>query len=110
MTNRLPSLLLFSCWIGLSLFNFSFCASDEPEEVQRTLQRALGKRVELVLIECEIKPRSTFVVKKIEDGFCLFTCEDSTHSASLLQAINLPIERILTVREVSEGIFKLTAL
>ena len=110
MTNRLPSRLLFPCLIGLSFFNLSFRPLCEPEEVERTLQRALGKRIELVLIECEIKPRSTFIVKKIEDGFCLFTCEDSTHTTPFLSAITLPIERILTVRELSKDSFKLTAL
>lgn len=110
MNNYLPMRLLFFYLIGLSFFHFSFCTAPEPDDVQRTLQRALGKRIELVLIECEIKPRSTFVVRKIEDGFCLFTCADSTHNASTLQAINLPIERILTVRELSKDTFKLTAL
>jgi hypothetical protein len=110
MTHRLPSRLLFFCLIGISLFHLSFRHSCEPEEIERTLQRALGKRIELVLIECEIKPRSTFIVKKIEDGFCLFTCEDSTRTTPLLHAITLPIERILTVRELSKDTYKLTAL
>ncbi len=110
MNKRLPSLLLFAFLIVLSLCNISFRTLCERDDIQRMLQRALGKRVELVLIECDIKPRSMYIVKKIEDGFCLFTSEDSTRSASILQAINLPIERILTVRELSKDTFKLTAL
>lgn len=110
MNRHLLLRLLLSCLISLSLFKFSTPVPDSPDEIQCTLQRALGKRVELILIECEIKPRSKYIVAKIEDGFCLFTCEDSTCNASLLQAINLPIERILTVREISKNTYKLTAL
>lgn len=110
MNNRLPFGLLVLGLTGLLLFNFAFRPSCEAEEIQQTLQRALGKRVELVLIECEIKTNSLFVVKKIENGFCLFTCEDSTHTTPFLSAITLPIERILTVREFSKDTFKLTAL
>lgn len=110
MKNRLPSLLLFSFLMGLSLFNLSFRGEREPEDVQTALQRALGKRVELVLIECEIKPRAKYVVKKIEDGFCLFACEDSARAVSDIQSITLPIERILTLRELTKDTFKLTAL
>ncbi len=110
MKYRLPSLLLFFCLIGLSLFHLSFCLNREPDDIPHTLQRALGKRVELVLIECDIKPRAKYIVSKIEDGFCLFTCTDSTRSASDVQSITLPIERILTLREFSKDTFKLTAL
>lgn len=108
MNNHLPLRLLFLCLVGLWLLNCSFRTTSD--DVQRQLQRALGKRIELVLIECDIKPRSKYIVKKIEDGFCLFTSEDSTRDASILQAITLPIERILTVREFSKDTFKLTAL
>ncbi len=110
MNNRLPSLLLFFCLIGLSLFHLSFCLNREPDDIPHTLQRALGKRVELTLIECDIKPRTKYIVTKIEDGFCLFTRADSTQNASDIHAITLPIERILTLREFSKDTFKLTAL
>jgi hypothetical protein len=110
MKYRLPSLLLFLCLIGLSLFHLSFYAERESDDIQLALQRAIGKRVELVLIECEIKPHSKYIVTKIEDGFCLFTCADSTRNASDIQSITLPIERILTLRELSKDTFKLTAL
>ncbi len=110
MKHHLPSLLLFSFLMSLSLFNLSFRGEREPDDVQTVLKRALGKRVELVLIECEIKPRAKYVVKKIEDGFCLFACEDSARAVSDIQSITLPIERILTLRELTKDTFKLTAL
>ncbi len=110
MKYRLPSLLLFFCLIGLSLFHLSFCLNREPDDIPHTLQRALGKRVELILIECDMKPRTKYIVTKIENGFCLFTRADSTHSTSDVQSITLPIERILTMREFSKDTFKLTAL
>ncbi len=110
MKYRLPSLLLFFCLICLSLFHLSFCPEREPDDIPHALQRALGKRVELVLIECDIKPRAKYIVSKIEDGFCLFTSADSTWNDSDIQSITLPIERILTLREFSKDTFKLTAL
>ncbi len=111
MKNRLPLILLIVGLIGLSVLNLSFYPSQAPvpDDVQSVLQSAIGKRVELILIECDIKPRSRYIINKIEDGFCLFTCEDSTRS-SILQAINLPIERILTVRQLSKDTFALIAL
>ncbi len=110
MKHYLPLTLLFFSLVSLSFFLFSFCIAPEPDDVQRTLQRALGKRVELVLIECEIKPRAKYTVKQIVDGFCLFTCEDSTRSSSDVYSITLPVERILTMRELSKDTYKLTAL
>lgn len=110
MKYRLPSLRLFLLLVSLSLFHFSFCPEREPDDIPHTLQRALGKRVELILIECELKPRDKYIVAKIEDGFCLFTCADSTRNASDVHSITLPIERILTLREFSKDTYKLTAL
>ncbi len=96
--------------VGLSLSLLSFSIEHEPDDILHTLQRAIGKRVELVLIECDIKPRAKYIITKVEDGFCLFTSADSTRSVSDIQAITLPIERILTLRELSKDTFKLTAL
>jgi hypothetical protein len=110
MNRYLPLRLLFFYLVILSSFHFSFCTAPAPDDVENMLRRALGKRIELVLIECEIKPHSTFVIKKIEDGFCLFASEDSTRNKPVLQSITLPIERILTVREIFKDTFKLTAL
>jgi hypothetical protein len=108
MKYRLPSLRLFLLLVSLSLFHFSFCPEREPDDIPHALQRALGKRVELILIECDIKPRTKYIV--IEDGFCLFTRADSTRNASDIHSITLPIERILTLREFSKDTYKLTAL
>lgn len=88
------------------------CSFAPPlsDDIQTALHRALGKRVELVLIECGIKPKSRYIVSRIEDGFCLFTKADTTKSSPDLDAITLPIERILTLRELTKDTFKLTAL
>lgn len=91
------------------LLAFSF-APPLSDDIQTALYRALGKRVELVLIECDIKLKSRYIVSRIEDGFCLFTKADTTKSTPDLDAITLPIERILTLRELTKDTFKLTAL
>jgi hypothetical protein len=102
------ALMLFLCGFKAEFnTNSDFIA---PNSFSDYLKKSIGKKVELTLIESGIKPKAKFIVSKIELGFCLFTAEKTDEQASELQAITLPIERILTLRALSAGILKLTAL